>query len=264
MGRIWLNALIGFIVGLAGGLIGLGGAELRLPYLAGTLRLPLKTAVPINLAVSLITLAASLPARLVALNVAPLKPFAYDTVAMAIGAVVAAYLGVDWLRRVSTTALTRAVFVLLLALGLSMIAEAVFSLSPVGFVADVMALRLVLALIFGLVIGAVSGLLGVAGGEIIIPVLILGSGAPVKVAGSLSQMVSIPTVLTGFLRHLYGGALSDRGMIVHLIAPMGVGAIAGGIFGGLLASAAPAALLKALLGLILIGSAIKIFWRHDQ
>jgi uncharacterized membrane protein YfcA len=88
MGRIWLNALIGFIVGLAGGLIGLGGAELRLPYLAGTLKLPLKTAVPTNLAVSLITLAASLPARLVALNVAPLKPFAYDTVAMAIGAVV--------------------------------------------------------------------------------------------------------------------------------------------------------------------------------
>jgi hypothetical protein len=51
-------------------------------------------------------------------------------------------------------------------------------------------------------------------------------------------MVSIPTVLTGFLRHLYGGALSDRGMIVHLIAPMGVGAIAG----GLLASAASSAL----------------------
>jgi uncharacterized protein len=98
----------------------IGGAELRLPYPAGTLKLPLKTAVPINLAVSLITLAASLPARLLALNVAPLKPFAYDTVAVAVGAVVAAYLGVDWLRRVSTTALTRAVFVLLLALGLSM------------------------------------------------------------------------------------------------------------------------------------------------
>ena len=78
-----------------------------------------------------------------------------------------------------------------------MIVEAVFSPSPVGFLTDVAALRLVLALIFGLVVGAVSGLLGVAGGEIVIPVLILGFGAPVKAVGSLSQMVSIPTVLTG-------------------------------------------------------------------
>ena len=37
--RIILNAVVGFAVGLAGGLVGLGGAELRLPYLAGTLRL---------------------------------------------------------------------------------------------------------------------------------------------------------------------------------------------------------------------------------
>lgn len=114
-------------------------------------------------------------------------------------------------------------------------------------------------LIFGLVIGAVSGLLGVAGGEIIIPVLILGFGAPIKIAGSLSQMVSVPTVLTGFVRHLYGGALSDRTMISQLVVPMGLGAIVGGIIGGLLASFAPSALLKTLLGLILISSAIKVF-----
>ena len=148
MGRIDLNALVGFAVGLAGGLIGLGGAELRLPYLAGTLKLPLKTAVPINLAVSL-------PTRLLTLKVDPLKPFAYDTLAVAIGAVVAAYFGVSWLRRVSSPALTRAVFVLLMVLGLSMVVEAVFSLSPVGFVPDVSAARLVIALMFGLVIGAV-------------------------------------------------------------------------------------------------------------
>ena len=40
---VGLNAFVGFVVGIAGGLVGLGGAELRLPYLAGTLRLPLKT-----------------------------------------------------------------------------------------------------------------------------------------------------------------------------------------------------------------------------
>jgi uncharacterized protein len=257
--RIALNVIVGFVVGLAGGLIGLGGAELRLPYLVGSLKLPLKTAVPVNLAVSLITLAAALPTRLFALNVAPLRPFAYDTLAVTIGAVLAAYVGVSGLRRLSPTVLQQAVFVLLLALGLSMIAEAVVSLGPVGFVPQMIVVRLLIALAFGIAIGAVSGLLGVAGGEIIIPILILGFGAPVKVAGSLSQMVSIPTVLTGFARHLYGGALSDRTMIIGLIVPMGLGAIVGAVLGGMLAGIAPAALLKALLGLILIGTAIKVF-----
>jgi hypothetical protein len=88
---------------------------------------------------------------------------------------------------------------------------------------------------------------------------VLRFGAPVKVAGSLSQMVSIPTVLTGFARHLYGGALSDRTMIIGLIVPMVLGAIVGAVLGGMLAGIAPAALLKALLGLILIGTAIKVF-----
>jgi uncharacterized membrane protein YfcA len=52
-----LNALVGFVVGVAGGLIGVGGAELRLPYLVGVLRLT------DNLAVSLFTIVAAIPAR---------------------------------------------------------------------------------------------------------------------------------------------------------------------------------------------------------
>jgi uncharacterized protein len=259
IGRIWLNALVGFTVGLAGGLIGLGGAELRLPYLAGTLKLPLKTAVPVNLAVSLITLAAALPTRLLTLNIPTLAPFAHETIAVAIGAVLAAYVGVSGLRRLSQAVLRRAVFVLLLVLGASMIAEAAFSISPVSLVTQAMALRLLIAFLFGITVGAVSGLLGVAGGEIIIPTLIIGFGVPIKAAGSLSQMVSIPTVLTGVVRHIYGGAFGDRQLTLRLIVPMGLGAIAGGIIGGLVASVAPANFLKVLLGLILIGSAIKVF-----
>jgi uncharacterized protein len=88
--------------------------------------------------------------------------------------------------------------------------------------------------------------------------LILGFGAPIKAAGSLSQMVSIPTVLTGFVRHYRAGALSDRQIVMRLILPMGLGAMAGGIGGGLLASVAPSTFLKALLGVILIVSSIKV------
>jgi uncharacterized membrane protein YfcA len=58
--RTFLNFLVGFAVGIAGGLIGLGGAELRLPYLVGVIALAAKTAVPVNLAVSFVTVVAAL------------------------------------------------------------------------------------------------------------------------------------------------------------------------------------------------------------
>jgi len=256
--RLFLNALVGFVVGLAGGLVGLGGAELRLPYLAGTLRLPLKTAIPVNLAVSLITLLAALPTRLYTLKTASLTPYLYETSALAIGAVLGGYAGVSGLRRLSPVALKRAVFALLLALGLVMIAESIVSFAPLGLLSGSMLLKIPSGLVLGLAIGAISGLLGVAGGEVIIPALILGFGAPIKAAGSLSQMVSIPTVLTGFARHFRAGALNDRKIVMPLILPMGLGATAGGIGGGLLASVAPSSLLKAMLGIILIASSIKV------
>jgi uncharacterized membrane protein YfcA len=258
LGRIILSALVGFVVGLAGGLVGLGGAELRLPYLAGTLRLPLRTAIPVNLAVSLITLLAALPTRLYTLKTASLVPYLYESSALAIGAVLGAYAGVSGLRRLSPVTLTRAVFALLLALGLVMIAESIVSFAPLGLLPGTMVLKIISGLVSGFAIGAISGLLGVAGGEVIIPTLIVGFGAAIKVAGSLSQMVSIPTVLTGFVRHCRAGALNDRQTATRLILPMGLGAIAGGIGGGLLASVAPSSFLKALLGVILIVSSIKV------
>jgi uncharacterized membrane protein YfcA len=261
-GRIVLNAFIGFIVGLAGGMVGLGGAELRLPYLAGTLRLPLKAAIPVNLAVSLVTLLAALPTRLYTLKTASLMPFLYETTALAIGAVLGAYAGVGWLKRLSPVALRRAVFGLLLVLGVVMITEAFGSIAPLGVLPDSMIPRVFSGLALGLGIGAISGLLGVAGGEVIIPTLILGFGAPIKVAGSLGQMVSIPTVLTGFVRHYRAGALQNREIVMRLIVPMGIGAIAGGVSGGLLSSLAPSGFLKAMLGVILIASSLKVFGRQ--
>jgi uncharacterized protein len=256
------NTLVGFLVGLIGGLVGLGGAELRLPYLAGKLRLPLKTAIPVNLAVSLLTLLAALPTRLYTLKTASLKPFLIETFALGLGAVVGAYAGVSGLRRLSPTALRRSVFALLLALGVVMMAEAFVSFAPLGILPRGNIARVIFGIGLGFLIGAISGLLGVAGGEVIIPTLLLGFGTPIKAAGSLSQMVSIPTVITGFVRHFRAGAINDRQIITRLILPMGLGAIAGGICGGLFSSVAPSGFLKAVLGLILIVSSTKVFARR--
>ena len=46
----------------------------------------------------------------------------------------------------------------------------------------------------------VASLLGVAGGELLIPTLVLLFGPDIKLAGSLSLAVSLPTMIVAFTR----------------------------------------------------------------
>jgi uncharacterized membrane protein YfcA len=56
--RLAVSVGIGAAVGLAGGLIGLGGSEFRLSALVGMMRFPAREAVTVNLVASFIVLAA--------------------------------------------------------------------------------------------------------------------------------------------------------------------------------------------------------------
>ena len=260
MERRWLiTMLVGLVVGVAGGLIGLGGAELRLPYLVGILGLSAKRAVPVNLAVSLFTVLAALPGRLAGTGVAALVEWALVCVAIAVGAVVAAYLGAGWVRRISSESLSRAIAGLLIVLGLVMIAEALIPLAPAGLLPSDVAARIVAGVVFGFAIGVISSLLGVAGGEVIIPTLVVGYGIPVAPAGTLSLMISLPTIGVGLVRHWLGGAFTDRDVGRNVILPLAAGTIVGAPLGGLLAASAPAGLIKAALGALLVWSAWKVF-----
>jgi uncharacterized membrane protein YfcA len=128
----------------------------------------------------LLTLLAALPTRLLTLKPASLTPFLYATTALGLGAVLGGYAGVSGLRRLSPVALTRAVFALLLALGLVMISEAAVCLAPNRHGTKFDASQNGLRACVGFLIGAASGLLGVAAREVIIPTSVLGFGAPIK------------------------------------------------------------------------------------
>jgi uncharacterized membrane protein YfcA len=80
-------------ISVLGGFIGLGGAEFRLPVLAGPLRYPARQAVPLNLAVSLVTLIASLAIRSRTLSLVPVSAFIPGVLALIVGAVIAAFFG---------------------------------------------------------------------------------------------------------------------------------------------------------------------------
>jgi Sec-independent protein secretion pathway component TatC len=85
-------------------------------------------------------------------------------------------------------------------------------MQSVGLVTNQPAVRLMAGFVLGLAIGFISSLLGVTGGEIIIPTLVLGFGTPIKVAGSLSLLISLPTVAVGLIRYAHQGLLRDCSM----------------------------------------------------
>jgi uncharacterized protein len=257
--RTLMNALVGLLVGITGGLIGLGGAELRLPYLVGVLGLTPHRAVPVNLAISLVTILAALPARLLALPTVSLAPFLAETIAIGTGAVVAAWIGAGWLKALSGPALARLIFFLLIVLGVGLLIEAGLSFASDGFLPPALPVRLVAGLFFGFLIGAISSVLGVAGGEVIIPTLVFGYGVPIKTAGSLSMLISLPTVLTGIARHARAEAFADRLVMRGIVVPMALAAAIGAVIGSVLAIYVASGFIKMMLGVLLIWSAWKVF-----
>ena len=135
-------------------------------------------------------MAAAIPARFLALGQADISGYLPVVIAIAVGAVVAAYLGAAWLKRLSPIALSRIISALLLILGLGLLADPMLARMPNGLLPANEVLRIVAGLFFQFVIGSISTVLGVAGGEVIIPTLIFGYGIAIKAAGSLSMMIS--------------------------------------------------------------------------
>ena len=248
-------------IAMLGGLIGLGGAEFRLPVLAGPLRYAAKQAVPLNLAVSLVTLLTSLVARWGALDVAALQALLPAIAAMIAGALITAFLGPALASRVSNATLERVILVLLVLIGVALIVESFLPTATAALVP--VALWPVAAFVLGLAIGLVSSLLGVAGGELIIPSFVFAFGVPIKIAGTASLLVSLPTVSVGILRYWRRGAYADQIALRQTVVPMALGSVIGAVLGGLLLGIVPATLLKVGLGIILIVSAVRVF-RHSR
>lgn len=121
--------------------------------------------------------------------------------------------------------------------------------------------QVVTGLLAGFIIGVVAAVMGVAGGELLIPTLILLFGADIKLAGSLSVAISLPTMVVGFIRYSRDSAfevLKNNGRFAFAMA---LGSIAGAAIGGQLLGVVRNQVLLPTLAAILLISAIKV-WRH--
>ena len=109
----------------------------------------------------------------------------------------------------------------------------------------------------------VAAFLGVAGGELLIPTLVLLFGANIKLAGSLSLAVSLPTMIAGFARYSRDSSFAALKSHPRFLLAMALGSTVGALIGGLLLGIIPEWFLLPALGLILVISAVKL-WRHGS
>ncbi len=256
--------LIAAPIGLVGGLIGLGGAEYRLPVLVGPFGYLARRAVPLNLAISLFTVAVSLVTRSRSLSLHPLAAILPIVLAMIAGGMAAAFIGTGWFRHINNQLLERVIVLLLAAIGVGLIIEATLPDGASGLLPGGLGWQIGGGLALGGLVGLFSSLLGVAGGELIIPSLIFVFGVDVKTAGTASLAISLPTVIVGILRYARQGAYAQRSDLVETVLPMSAGSVIGAVAGGLLAGLAPTRVLKVFLGAILIGSSFIIYRRSKE
>ena len=248
-------------IAILGGLIGLGGAEFRLPVLMGRLRYSAKQAVPLNLSVSLVTIVVSLLIRGWSLSPESLQPFFPAIAAIIGGAVVAAFAGVSLASRLSKEQLERVIVVLLVLIGIALIVEGFLPQRIPALLPANPMIHVIAGVLFGLAIGTFSSLLGVAGGELIIPTLLFAYGVDIRIAGTASLIISLPTVVVGILRYASRGAFMERRPLTGTVAPMALGSVIGAIAGASMAGLTPVWILKIGLGVILIVSAGRMY-RH--
>ncbi|MEM2282756.1 MAG: sulfite exporter TauE/SafE family protein [Candidatus Hadarchaeales archaeon] len=243
---------LGFVIGVAAGLLGVGGGEFRLPLLICLLGFPVPVAASSNLLVGILTAGVGLAGRL---TIGISIPAFGVLVSMTAGSIAGALLGASLTRKIKEKYLRWGVGIILVLVGLKFIHEALGGEIHGGLVVA-HPLDLGLAAVLGLLIGIICGLLGVAGGEYRIPALVYFFGMSLKEAGTFSLAVSLPTILAGAARHREMGHLG--GAVLRISLALGISSAVGACLGASLLPRMHESLLRFLLGIVLLLATIRV------
>lgn len=111
----------------------------------------------------------------------------------------------------------------------------------------------VMGLLAGLVVGVTSGMVGIGGGPLIIPILLYMFKVDMHAAAGTSLAIIIPTAIVGVYSHFTHGAIDWR-----LAAFIALGSIVGSAFGSQFAHALSPDTLKKIFATVLLIVAISI------
>lgn len=236
-----VTVLIGAAAGALGGMMGVGGGILLVPLLVHVLGERQHEAQAVSL-VFIIAAAA----------VAVVPYLGRERVDLRLGALLAAgalpgvVAGARTARRMSALWLRR-------AFGLAVLATAVRILvaPPMHAAAALWPWPAEVAL--GLGVGFLAGLLGIGGGTVLVPVLVLAQGMPQHEAQGLSLLMIVPVGVLGAFTYARGGALP-----VRILPGLLVGGALGGLAGALGAQVIEGPSLARMFALFLIAVSLQM------
>jgi uncharacterized membrane protein YfcA len=156
-------------IGGLGGLIGLGGGEFRLPVLMYGIGFDARSTASLNL----LTLSFSLAIRSSTLSLAQVAPHMPAVVRLLAGRIISAFYGTRFISRLSNRRLVGLIATLLGALAVLLMTEAAMTFQSGDLLPPSAAVHFAAGLGIGIGVGFVSSVLGVAGGELLIPALVL-------------------------------------------------------------------------------------------
>jgi uncharacterized protein len=266
MTQALLLAVVGFVGGAFGSMVGLGGGVFIVPALALFLRVPIHQAIAASLmsVVATSTTAAVAYLRDELTNVRLGMTLETMTVAGALGGgLVGAVLSREALSAVFGSVMVAvSVYLLVRRRNEATAAEDVSDPGTLGASYRDKSLertvtyrvrRLPLGMAASLVAGLVSGLLGVGGGFLKVPAMVLAMRVPVRAAVSTSSFMIGVTACTSALVY------ASRGLVEPVITvPVVLGVVVGAYLGSRLAQRVKSAVLTVMLAVVLFALAIQM------
>ncbi|WP_051062869.1 sulfite exporter TauE/SafE family protein [Ilumatobacter nonamiensis] len=247
----WKGLIVGAAAGLLSGLFGIGGGIVIVPALLTLLSMDRRLAHGTSLAATVPVAAASLVTYAAGDHV--------DwTVALflAIGAIAGAVVGTQLLQIIPKRPLT-IIFVVVIVL------TAVRLLIPsdaVGRDPQTTATALLLIAI-GFITGTLAGLLGIGGGVVLVPAMVVLFSMPPVLAKGTSVAVILPSSIVGTLRNR-----SNRNVDLRVGIAVGASGVIFAVIGGLIARSLSATFSNATFAVLLVIVAaiqIRTLWQPD-
>jgi uncharacterized protein len=242
------KSLLGLIIGVSGGffggLAGLGGGVIMIPMMTAFAGLTQREAHGTSLVAVVFTGA-----------VGALTYFSHGTVdwraalILAASAIFFARMGAVYAHSLPEERLRRGFGVFIIAVSLLMVAKAWL---PGGRGGLSFGPQMLVFLLTGTATGFLSGMMGVGGGSIMIPAMVILAGMPQHLAQGTSLLAMVPVGITGALTHYRLGNIHS-----HLALGLAAGAMAGGFLGGTVAHLLPDFSLKVIFACIGLWMGVK-------
>ncbi len=247
-----LVLILGLFIGIFGGMFGLGGGIIMIPLLLFVFKKNLHTATATSLAViGPMALAGSIN------NIFTGNINYTAFVLMSAGSIGGAYLGAAWQKKVPQEALRKILGVAVLLTSLAMI----FKLwkTTAGTLPEIALTGHFILVGLGVIVGIFSGMLGLGGGVLMLPMLILGFGFSAHMATATSLAIMVPTSVSGSLKSFKTGALDMR-----LFVLLAGGAVFGSGIGIYFAGQIKNDQLRTLTGIVVFLIALLIIFKKKK